>query len=106
MFAAIRRALSRASSSRRVGLDPLSVAFARRKNANLPRHNNVSALGGNDEAARVHRAYGRKCHMAVRCDGTAAGADISSRFLGTGPGRPKGPIIHGFLQRTATPRFR
>ena len=30
-------------------------------------------LGGNDEAARVYRVYGRECRMAVRCAGAASG---------------------------------
>ena len=32
---------------------------------------------GNDEAARVYRAFGRECHLAVRCDGAASWADLS-----------------------------
>jgi hypothetical protein len=32
--------------------------------------------GGNDEAARIYRAYGRGC-VAVRCNGAASGADLS-----------------------------
>ena len=36
----------------------------------------------NDEAARVHRAYGRECHIAVSCAGagTATGAELSPTF--------------------------
>ena len=34
---------------------------------------------------RVYRAYGRECHMAVRCDGAASGADLSSGLFGTVP---------------------
>ena len=37
---------------------------------------NVSA-GGGDEAARVHRAFWREYHVAVRCAGAGTGADLA-----------------------------
>ena len=36
---------------------------------------------GHHETARVHRSYGRECHMAIHCAGAASWADLSARFL-------------------------
>jgi hypothetical protein len=52
---------------------PPAIACAHRRSASLEGTINLSAGRGNDEAARVHRAYGRECRMAVRCARAAVG---------------------------------
>ena len=43
--------------------------------------NSFFGTRGNDEAARVHRAYGCECRMAARRNGAASGAYLSSGLL-------------------------
>ena len=82
---------------------PPAIACARPKSVLSPKRSTTSRHAGNDEAARVHRAYGRECRMAVRCEAQQPGRTYR---LGLRVGECTAmPRIPRLFRRTSGPGF-